>query len=204
MAMSSEFTYDPAPPEERIADAHRLLHDRLAAQLLREVKSAPPAFFEHLVLDLLLAIGYGHRPLHPVSSIQHPASLIKHHDSAYPLTSATLTGGTGDGGIDGIIHQDPLGLDPIYLQAKRWEHPIGEPHLRDFIGALDQVRGHKGVFITTSTFTEKAHTCARLATSNIVLIDGEHLAQLMIDHNIGVTPAHVYEIKTLNPDYFAE
>ncbi len=116
--------------------------------------------------------------------------------------SAHLTPASADGGIDGIIHQDPLGLDTIYLQAKRWEHPVGEPQLRDFIGALHVRRARKGVFITTSTFTENARACARLATSKIILIDGAKLTDLMIDYSIGVSLGKAYEIKQIDPSYF--
>ena len=139
-------------------------------------------------------MGYGHAH-HPHF---HPSSFRLH---PFP-PAARLTPATADGGIDGIIHQDPLGLDPIYIQAKRWEHPVGEPQLRDFIGALHVRRARKGVFITTSAFTEPARRYIELADYNVILIDGSKLADLMIDYGIGVSLCKAYEIKQIDPEYF--
>ncbi len=191
MAMSSEYTYAPhhaayledTQLKESLEETHHMLTTRLATELLQRVRQAPPAFFEHLVIDLLLAMGYGYG---------HGNGHSKFHPGPARVTKLT-----GDGGIDGIIHQDPLGLDTIYIQAKRWEHPVGEPQLRDFIGALHVRRARKGVFITTSAFTPAARRYIELADYNISLIDGPRLAGLMIDHGIGVTLTHAYTLKEI-------
>ena len=113
-------------------------------------------------------------------------------------------GGSGDGGIDGIINEDRLGLDMIYVQAKRWKGNVGEPPVRDFVGALDGEGVQKGVFITTSHFSPTAKNFAERSSKRIILIDGKQLAQLMIDHNVGVSIEKTYEIKRVDSDYFAE
>lgn len=169
-------------PDELIDSNYLLLRSQLASELLQRIKQAPPDFFERLVIKLLMAMGYGD----------------------YRPDAGRATGRSGDGGIDGIIEQDRLGLDSIYVQAKRWENSVGEPELRNFVGALDQVRGRKGVFITTSEFTEKARNYSKNASSKISLIDGKKLAELMIDHNIGVSLDRTLEIKKIDNDYFTE
>jgi restriction system protein len=113
-------------------------------------------------------------------------------------------GRSGDGGIDGVIKEDRLGLDAIYLQAKRWEGTVGRPEIQKFAGALQGRRAKKGVFITTSSFTKEAEEYANTIETKIVLIDGERLTELMIDHNVGVSPIAAYEIKRLDSDYFEE
>ena len=113
-------------------------------------------------------------------------------------------GRSGDGGIDGIINEDRLGLDVIYVQAKRWEGNVGEPPVRDFVGALDGEGVQKGIFITTSNFNPGAKNFAERSSKRIILIDGNQLAQLMIEHNVGVSTAETYEIKRIDSDYFAE
>ncbi|MDE2400222.1 MAG: restriction endonuclease [Burkholderiales bacterium] len=172
-----------ADPEERIEQTLTLAHDTLAAELISTIKSCDPEFFERLVVKLLLKMGYG-------GSRQEAGQAV---------------GRSGDGGIDGVINEDRLGLDAIYLQAKRWEGSVGEGPIRDFKGALDAKGAHKGVFITTSTFTPAAIEAARTSRSyRIVLIDGARLAQLMIEHDLGVSVAATYQLKRLDSDFFSE
>ena len=169
-------------PEEQIESAHAQLKRALAAELLSRIGLAAPVFFEHLVVELLLKMGYG-------GSRQDAGRAI---------------GRSGDGGIDGIINEDRLGLDSIYLQAKRWDSPVGRPEIQKFAGALAEHRAKKGVFITTSTFTKEALASATKHDARIVLIDGEKLATLMIDHGLGVTLEASYDVKRIDSDYFAE
>jgi restriction system protein len=139
-----------------------------------------PAFFERLVIDLLIAMGYG-------GSRQDAGRAI---------------GRSGDEGIDGIIKEDRLGLDVIYVQAKRWDATVGRPEIQKFAGALQGQRANKGVFITTSNFSRDADDYASVISSKIILIDGERLASLMVDHNVGVALVGNYEIKRVDSDYF--
>lgn len=169
-------------PEEQIESAHTQLTRALAGELLSRIQAAAPDFFERLVVELLLKMGYG-------GSRQDAGRAI---------------GRSGDGGIDGIINEDRLGLDSIYLQAKRWENPVGRPEIQKFAGALAEHRAKKGVFITTSSFTKEALVSATKHDARIVLIDGEKLATLMIDHGLGVTLEATYEVKRIDSDYFAE
>ena len=169
-------------PEEQIESIHAQLKRDLAAEVLTRIAASPPDFFERLVVELLLRMGYG-------GSRQDAGRAI---------------GRSGDGGIDGIINEDRLGLDSIYLQAKRWENPVGRPEIQKFAGALAEHRAKKGVFITTSSFTKEALASATKHDARIVLIDGEKLATLMIDHGLGVTLAASYEVKRIDSDYFAE
>lgn len=169
-------------PEEQIESAHTQLTRALAGELLTRIQTSAPDFFERLVVELLLKMGYG-------GSRQDAGRAI---------------GRSGDGGIDGIINEDRLGLDSIYLQAKRWENPVGRPEIQKFAGALAEHRAKKGVFITTSAFTKEARTSADKHDARIVLIDGEKLATLMIDHGLGVTLEASYEVKRIDSDYFAE
>lgn len=169
-------------PEEQIEAAHAQLKRELAADLLARVLSATPEFFERLVVELLLKMGYG-------GSLQDAGRAI---------------GRSGDGGIDGIINEDRLGLDSIYLQAKRWENPVGRPEIQKFAGALAELRAKKGVFITTSSFTKEAVNSATKHDSRIVLIDGERLASLMIDHRLGVTLQASYDVNRIDSDYFSD
>ncbi len=167
-------------PEDALAAAYRKLRATLEADLLEQVKSASPAFFERLVVDLLIAMGYG-------GSRQDAGRAI---------------GRSGDGGIDGIINEDRLGLDVIYVQAKRWEGSVGRPEIQKFAGALQGQRATKGVFITTSSFTRDAEDYANVIHSKIILMDGDRLASLMVDFNVGVTPVGSYELKKIDSDYF--
>ncbi len=170
-------------PEEALEDAYDSIRDELASQILEKLRASSPAFFERLVVDLLVRMGYGGS-----------------------LTDAgKAVGRSGDGGIDGIIKEDKLGLDVIYIQAKRWNgNSIGRPDVQQFAGALQGRRANKGIFITTSKFTNEAREYVQNISSKIVLIDGEELAQLMIDHGVGVSTVTTYEIKRMDSDYFNE
>jgi len=169
-------------PEEALESAYSRLRDSLLADLLEHVRSAPPSLFEKLVVELLLKMGYG-------GSREDAGRAI---------------GRSGDEGIDGIVKEDRLGLDIIYVQAKRWEGTVGRPEVQKFAGALQGQRARKGVMITTSSFSSEARAYASNIDSKIVLIDGEQLAGLMIDHNLGVTPVASYEIKKIDTDYFTD
>jgi restriction system protein len=167
-------------PEDALASAYQKLRKNLESELLEQVKSSSPAFFERLVIDLLVAMGYG-------GSRQDAGRAI---------------GRSGDEGIDGIIKEDKLGLDAIYVQAKRWEATVGRPEIQKFAGALQGQRANKGVFITTSDFSREAHEYANAINAKIILIGGERLTQLMVDHNVGVAPVGNYELKRVDSDYF--
>lgn len=167
-------------PSERLTLAYREIREALAADLLDQVKQATPQFFEHLVIDLLVAMGYG--------GSRDDAGLA--------------VGKSGDGGIDGIIKEDRLGLDVVYIQAKRWENPVGRPIVQAFAGSLDGERARKGVLITTSRFTPDAVRYVDRIEKRIVLIDGERLANYMIDFGIGVTDVTTLHIRRIDQDYF--
>ncbi len=167
-------------PEEAFGDAYERLRAALADELLTQVKSASPAFFEQLVVDLLVAMGYG-------GSREEAGRAV---------------GGGGDEGIEGVIAEDRLGLDVVYIQAKRWDRPAGRPEVQRFAGALQGRGARKGVLITTSSFTREAREYASSIDSRIVLVDGRQLVELMIEHGIGVSPVRSYEMKRLDTDYF--
>jgi restriction system protein len=169
-------------PEELLEDAYQRIRQDLAQEILDKVKECTPGFFERLVIDLLLKMGYG-------GSRKDAGKAI---------------GKSGDEGIDGIIKEDRLGLDIIYVQAKRWEGSVGRPEIQKFVGALAGQRAKKGVFITTSSFTNEAINYVLGIDSKIVLIDGEQLAQFMIDFDIGVSKMVSYEVKKIDTDYFTE
>ena len=154
----------------------------MAADLLRKIKECDQEFFEQLVVDLLLAMGYG-------GSRQDAGKAV---------------GRSGDGGIDGIIKEDRLGLDAIYIQAKRWEGVVGRPEIQKFAGALQGQRARKGIFITTSSFTKEAREFVSAIDNRIILIGGEALADLMIDYGIGVTEVAAYIVKRVDSDYFGQ
>jgi len=158
------------------------LKDNLATELLQNVKNCSPAFFERLVIDLLVKMGYG----------------------GTRKDAGQAIGKSGDEGIDGIIKEDRLGLDVIYIQAKRWGNPVSRPEIQKFVGALQGQKAKKGIFITTSIFTHEAEDYVKKIENKIILIDGDMLAKLMIDHNIGVSPLSSYEIKRMDMDYFTE
>ena len=169
-------------PEELIENGARTIRKDLAEEILQRIKGCLPAFFERLVVELLVKMGYG-------GTRQDAGRAI---------------GRSGDEGIDGVIHEDRLGLDVIYLQAKRWEGVVGRPEIQKFVGALQGQRAKKGVFITTSDFTKEAVEYVRNIDNKVVLINGSLLANLMIDHNVGVSLAATYEIKKIDSDYFLE
>lgn len=171
-----------ATPEEALDAAYARLRLDLESDLLEQVKTASPSFFERLVVELLVRMGYG-------GTLRDAGQAV---------------GKSGDGGIDGIIKEDRLGLDVIYIQAKRWDSTVGRPEIQKFAGALQGHRARKGVFITTSSFSSDAQEFASKIDSKIVLIDGPALAKHMIDHNIGVSPVRSYEVKKIDSDYFGE
>lgn len=169
-------------PEEALEFAYARLRDSLAAEILQQVKAASPSLFEKLVVELLLKMGYG----------------------GSREDAGRAVGRSGDEGVDGIIKEDRLGLDIIYIQAKRWEANVGRPEVQKFAGALQGQRAKKGIMITTSTFSAEARDYVSKIDSKIVLIDGEKLAELMIDHSVGVSPMASYEVKKIDTDYFTE
>lgn len=174
---------DDRTPTDLIDDAFRQINRALAKDLLTKILEMTPSFFEKLVVELLVKMGYG-------GSFEDAASVTQY---------------SHDEGIDGVIKEDKLGLDTIYIQAKRWDKgSIGSKDIQAFVGALDMKRASKGVFITTSTFTEAARKCANEVQSKIVLIDGEQLCKYMIEYNLGVSTRQVYEIKQIDSDYFEE
>jgi restriction system protein len=169
-------------PRERLEEAYMVLRDSLAEELLVQLKSSPPSFFEKIVVDVLVKMGYG-------GSIKDAGQAI---------------GGSGDEGIDGTIKEDRLGLDIIYIQAKRWETTVSRPEIQKFAGALQGKRARKGIFITTSDFSKSAHEFVLAIDNKIILIDGKQLVGFMIDFGVGVATDVVYELKRLDSDYFEE
>jgi len=169
-------------PEEALESAYQNLKNDLASDLLQQIKESPPSLFEKIVVELLVRMGYG-------GSRKDAGKAI---------------GKSGDEGIDGIIKEDRLGLDIIYIQAKRWENTVGRPEIQKFAGALQGQRAKKGIFITTANFSRDAYEYASRIDSKVVLINGEQLTQYMIDNNIGVTPISNYELKRIDSDYFNE
>jgi len=171
-------------PEERLEESYQSLRKELAGVIIAEIMKCSPEFFEQLVIDLLLAMGYG----------------------GSRADAGKAVGKSGDGGIDGIIKEDRLGLDIVYVQAKRWKEGItvGTPEVRAFVGSLVGHGATKGVMITTSHFAPGAFQYAQKLQQKVVLIDGEQLAQLMIDFNVGVTTASSYTVKKIDLDYFGE
>lgn len=166
-------------PDERIEGALEELRRAVARELLEKIAQAPPAFFEELVLDLLHALGYGASD-----------------------DDLERVGRAGDGGIDGVISLDKLGLERVCIQAKRWQGSVGRPEVQGFYGALAGRRARKGVFITTSCFTREAREFARQVADSIVLIDGVRLTSLMIEHGVGVTHYRVVRLPRVDEDYF--
>jgi restriction system protein len=173
---------DAHTPEEAIETAYKGIKNNLSNEILELIKNGSPSLFENIVVDLLLKMGYG-------GSRKDAGSTV---------------GKSGDEGIDGIIKEDKLGLDVIYLQAKRWEGAVGRPEIQKFAGALMGKKAKKGVFITTSTFSKNAIEYADNLENKIVLIDGEKLTELMIDHDLGVSLSAKYEIKKVDTDFFME
>lgn len=169
-------------PEESLLEAYKRIREALASELLTKITSNTPRFFENLVVDLMLALGYGGSRVEAGQSI----------------------GQTGDEGIDGIIKEDRLGLDIIYLQAKRWEGTVGRPDVQKFVGALHGKRAKKGVFITTGKFSDDAVKYVETIDPKVILIDGSNLVNLMIDHDLGVSLKASYDVKRADNDYFGE
>lgn len=167
-------------PEETVETGFQSLQRNLAAELSETIAGCSPKFFEQLVVDLLIGMGYG----------------------GSRREAGEAVGQRGDGGIDGIIKEDRLGLDSIYIQAKRWEGAVGRPVVQAFVGGLEGQRARKGVLITTSTFSQQAKDYVRNIEKKIVLIDGDQLVQFLIEHNIGVSPVVTYTVKKVNRDYF--
>ena len=172
----------PTSPQERIEAAFGELNETLISELRAKLATVDPFRFERIVLDLLLAMGYGGS-----------------RDEA-----AAVTQKTGDEGIDGVINEDRLGLDVIYVQAKRWKGSVGRPEIQGFVGALAGKKATKGIFITTSAFHDNAREYAASLHQKIILIDGRRLAELMIEHGTGVAEEHAYSVKKIDSDYFEE
>src|SRR5215211_3269521 len=169
-------------PLELIEDAYETIRIQLASELLEQIMQSSPSFFERLVVDLLVRMGYG----------------------GTRKDAGEAVGGSGDEGIDGIINEDRLGLEVVYIQAKRWENTVQRPEIQKFVGALRGQNARKGVFIATSNFSKGAEEYADALQDKVVLIDGETLANLMIDHGVGITLDEAYEIKRVDSDYFNE
>jgi len=172
----------PETPEELLQKSYQKIRNDLVNEILEKIKSNSPKFFENLVVDLMVALGYGGSRADAGKSI----------------------GQSGDEGIDGIIKEDRLGLDTIYLQAKRWSGTVGRPEIQKFVGALHGKRGKKGVFITTGRFADDALQYAQSIDPKVILIDGKALANYMVDFGLGVTASAKYEIKRIDTDYFTE
>jgi restriction system protein len=169
-------------PQELLEYGYQKIKKELTLELLANVKKCSPQFLEKLVVELLISMGYG-------GSRKDAGQAI---------------GQSGDGGIDGIIKEDKLGLDAIYIQAKRWEGVVGSKEIRNFVGSLVGQNANKGVFITTSGFTKDALEYVKAITHKVILIDGETLAQLMIENDIGVSKVISYDVKKIDSDYFIE
>jgi restriction system protein len=169
-------------PDEALEQAYQTLRAEIEQDLLATVKAASPEFLERLVVDLFVRIGYG----------------------GNREDAARAVGSSGDGGIDGVIDQDPLGLDVIYLQAKLWEGGVGRPEIQKCVGELQGQRARKGIFLMTSHFTKDAEDYVTRIDSRIILVDGRRLASLMFDYEVGVTPRSTYTVKSIYGDYFDE
>jgi restriction system protein len=177
-----EITPPKTTPEEAIEIAYQGLREQLGEEILARILSCSPGFFEQLVVELLVKMGYG-------GSRRDAGERI---------------GQTGDGGIDGIIKEDRLGLDTIFIQAKRWQGTVGRPEIQKFVGALQGQRARKGVFITTSSYSSDAIDYASRIDTKVVLIDGKQLSNLMMDFDVGVAPSAAYVVKRIDSDYFEE
>lgn len=181
-AETTNVVTETATPEERIDAAYQELRQALIAEVRDRISAVSPTAFEDLVLDVLHAMGYGDGTEH----------------------SRLRTGASGDAGIDGVIREDRLGLDVVYVQAKRWESTVGRPVVQGFVGALQGARASKGIIFTASAFSGEAHEYAASVSPRVVLVDGEHLAALMIDHNVGVSDRETYAVKRVDNDYFGD
>jgi len=182
LSNDEEFTVQAQPPDEQIESAFSQLNGSLAAELQEQMSKMDHFRFEQLVVDLLFAMGYG-------GSREEAAKVTKK---------------SGDEGIDGVINEDRLGLDVIYIQAKRWQSSVGRKEIQSFVGALAGQQANKGVFITTSEFAHTAIDYAKSVSQKVILIDGSRLAELMIEHNIGVTTTRTISLKRIDSEYFEE
>lgn len=178
----SEDNRKETTPEETLELAYQEIREELSQELLNNIKGCSPAFFEKLVVELLVKMGYG-------------GSLAD---------AGRAVGKSGDEGIDGVIKEDKLGLDAIYIQAKRWSNVVGRPEIQKFVGALYGQKAKKGVFITTSSFSKEAIDYADKIENKVILLDGDSLTELMIDYGVGVSTANTYEIKKVDSDYFVD
>ena len=169
-------------PQEIFDNNYQKIIKEVQESLLEQIKSCSPKFFENLVVDLLLSMGYG----------------------GSRKDAGEAVGKSSDGGIDGIIKEDKLGLDCIYIQAKRWEASVGRPTIQAFAGSLEGMKARKGVLITTSQFTKEAREYVKIIEKRIILIDGEQLSELMLENNVGVNEIQTYTLKKVNFDYFNE
>ncbi|HMN15428.1 MAG TPA: restriction endonuclease, partial [Bellilinea sp.] len=167
-------------PLEHLETAYQELRDELSEELRRKVLASSPSFFERLVVDVLISMGYG-------GSKKEAGKAI---------------GRSGDEGIDGVINEDKLGLDVIYIQAKKWEGSIGRPEIHKFVGALSGAKANKGVFITTSKFSKEAQSYVEKISQKVILIDGDQLMDFMVDNNVGVSLLATYQTKKVDNDYF--
>lgn len=174
---------DALPPNEQLEHTVGLMKGAVGREVITRLQAETPAFFEQVILDLLIAMGYG----------------------GGQIDRAAVVGQSGDGGIDGVIKEDALGLDQIYVQAKRYaaNNSVGEPQLRDFAGSLDRHRATKGVFVTLSNFTAQARDYVKHSPKRIILIDGVELARLMLIHKVGVRVKDIYEILEIDENYFS-
>jgi len=178
----NDFASGTQTPQELLESSYQTLHSQVAEDLLERVSRASPRFFEKLVVDLLVAMGYG----------------------GSRKDAGRAIGKSGDDGIDGIIKEDRLGLDAVYVQAKRWKATVGRPDVQSFAGSLEGHRARKGVFITTSQFSSDAKEYVNRIEKKIILIDGEQLANLSLEFGIGVEPVTTYKIQRIDSDYFEE
>ena len=169
-------------PEEILESSYQSLRQNLSQEVLSKVLECSPTFFENLVIELLVKMGYGG----------------SRRDAGQAI------GQSGDGGIDGIIKEDRLGLDVVYVQAKKWQGPVGRPEIQKFVGALQGKKARKGIFITTGQFTTHAREYAKDIQNSLVLIDGDDLSSYMIDFGVGVSPVATYEVMSVDSDYFLE
>ena len=180
--VKGKLTPEELTPREALDNAYQSIRNELASDLVQQLETVSPSMFENIVVDLVTKMGYGGNRKDAVAAI----------------------GGTGDEGVDGVIKEDRLGLDVVYIQAKRWKNIVGRPEIQKFAGALQGKRARKGIFITTSKYTNEAQEYASSIDSKIILIDGVSLVQYMIDHNIGVNTYDTYDIKKMDIDYFTE
>ncbi len=169
-------------PEEALEYGYQKINESLSEDILTNVKSCAPSFFERLVIDLLVKMGYG----------------------GSRKEAGEVLGKSGDAGVDGIIKEDKLGLDVIYVQAKRWDNTVGRPEIQKFAGALLGQKARKGIFITTSNYSSDAIEYAQNIENKVILIDGKRLGELMIEYSLGVSAVAAYEIKRIDSDYFIE